>query len=277
VQRVRDHLPSPAMIVALIALVVALTGTAYAVSRLDGRLIAKRSIPGNRLAAHTIGAGEINKKSLGKVLSAASADNASKLGGIGRGGFLAATGTASNSSKLGGIGPSGFLAATGTASDSSKLGGIASSGFLQGRGHSYYGVADAPVSESATDCGLSVATTRVLEVPGYGYLDGRCDNYNGGVPICKFTFHNTSGSTMTGARESVIGGEKIPTSTFLENLNVASGAAFEGGSNANIVLDGWQVSVGSPPRQLDARVSMSHAQSAVTACHLMAQIVVLGE
>lgn len=82
------------MVVALLALLVALGGTAYAVQRINGRSIIKRSIPGNRLALHTIGGAEVNTRKLGKVVSAGSADNALRLGGVSARGFLLRASTA---------------------------------------------------------------------------------------------------------------------------------------------------------------------------------------
>ncbi len=72
------HRPSPSMVVALTALVVALGGTAMATTRLvDGdKLIAKASLSGNRLRDSTITATQLNLKRLGEVPSAAEAQTA---------------------------------------------------------------------------------------------------------------------------------------------------------------------------------------------------------
>ena len=70
--------PSPAMIVALIALVFAMSGTAVAASKLikgDSR-IKKNSLSGNRLRSGTVTGTQINVAKLGKVPSAALADTA---------------------------------------------------------------------------------------------------------------------------------------------------------------------------------------------------------
>jgi hypothetical protein len=57
------HRPSPAMIVALIALVVAMSGTAVAATTLvnGDKLIAKHTLSGNRLRNHTVTAQQIQK------------------------------------------------------------------------------------------------------------------------------------------------------------------------------------------------------------------------
>jgi hypothetical protein len=70
--------PSPSMVVATVALVTATSGTAVAASHLvkGDKLIAKHSLSGNRLRAHTITGAQVNLGELGKVPSAASADTA---------------------------------------------------------------------------------------------------------------------------------------------------------------------------------------------------------
>jgi hypothetical protein len=70
--------PSPAMIVALIALVFAMSGTAVAASKLisGDKIIKKGSLSGNRLRAHTVTGTQIKVSTLGKVPSAALADSA---------------------------------------------------------------------------------------------------------------------------------------------------------------------------------------------------------
>jgi hypothetical protein len=68
--------PSPAMIVALIALFVALGGSVYAAGRLSGESIKKRSLPGNRIVKNDVTGKEVKESALGKV------PNARTLGGI---------------------------------------------------------------------------------------------------------------------------------------------------------------------------------------------------
>lgn len=84
--------PTPATIVALLALVAALTGSAYAAGRIDGRAVKVRSLPGNRLKPRSVPANrlkagaiqaavsgqitgsQIDERSLGQVPSAGYAD-----------------------------------------------------------------------------------------------------------------------------------------------------------------------------------------------------------
>jgi hypothetical protein len=84
--------PAPATIVALLALVAALTGSAYAAGRIDGHAVKVKSLPGNRLKLRSVpvnrlrpGAiqaavsgpitgSQIDERSLGQVPSAGYAD-----------------------------------------------------------------------------------------------------------------------------------------------------------------------------------------------------------
>jgi hypothetical protein len=70
--------PSASMVVAILALVVATSGTAIAAGHLatGDKLIKKHSLSGNRLRNHTITGQQVNLSQLGKVPSAANADHA---------------------------------------------------------------------------------------------------------------------------------------------------------------------------------------------------------
>ncbi|MFT3863013.1 MAG: hypothetical protein QM729_01990 [Solirubrobacterales bacterium] len=85
-ERSRRRLPSPALLIACLALFVALGGTVLAATKLDGRTIKvkslpgnrlePRSLPGNRLKAGTITGDRIDIDTLGQVPSADHADSA---------------------------------------------------------------------------------------------------------------------------------------------------------------------------------------------------------
>lgn len=78
--------PSPALVIACLALFVALGGTVMAATKIDGKTIRIKSLPGNRLAVGTLPgnrlipgslkAAQIDVGSLGQVPSAAHADSA---------------------------------------------------------------------------------------------------------------------------------------------------------------------------------------------------------
>jgi hypothetical protein len=62
--------PSPAMVVAVIALIVALAGTAYAAQTINGGAIKKQTIGGGKLKKKTLTGFQINTNKLGVVPSA---------------------------------------------------------------------------------------------------------------------------------------------------------------------------------------------------------------
>jgi hypothetical protein len=68
------RLPSPALVVAGLALFVALGGTVYAAkkARIDGKAVKVKSLPGNRLKPHTIAANRLKPGVLKSVLAAQS-------------------------------------------------------------------------------------------------------------------------------------------------------------------------------------------------------------
>jgi hypothetical protein len=71
--------PSPAMIVALIALFVSLGGTVYAAHKISGKTIKRGSEPGNRLKKNSVTGKQVNESTLGQVREAKSADVAAAL------------------------------------------------------------------------------------------------------------------------------------------------------------------------------------------------------
>ena len=62
--------PSPAMVVSVVALVVALAGTAYAAGRINGNSIEKQSIGAGKIKHKTLTGYQINTNKLGVVPSA---------------------------------------------------------------------------------------------------------------------------------------------------------------------------------------------------------------
>jgi hypothetical protein len=84
--RLKKRRPSPALVVASLALFVALGGTVWAAARIDGRSVKPKSLPGNRLIVGSlpgnrlrpgaIGGNRIDSATLGRVPSAAHAEAA---------------------------------------------------------------------------------------------------------------------------------------------------------------------------------------------------------
>jgi hypothetical protein len=72
--------PSAALVISIIALVLAASGTAVAASKLvsGNSLIKQGSLSGNRLKSHTLTAKQINVSALGTVPNATNATNATK-------------------------------------------------------------------------------------------------------------------------------------------------------------------------------------------------------
>jgi hypothetical protein len=66
-QKLKGRRPSPAMIVAVVALVAALGGTAYAAGQINGNSIQKQSIGGGKLKKKTLTGYQINVNKLGEV------------------------------------------------------------------------------------------------------------------------------------------------------------------------------------------------------------------
>lgn len=98
--------PSPAMVVALVALFVALGGSGYAAVQLNGKNIKNRSIAGQKLKNNTLTARQIRESRLGTVPRAI---EATLLAGRAPASFLPVDGTAANSNNLGGLPPSSWV------------------------------------------------------------------------------------------------------------------------------------------------------------------------
>ena len=73
--KLRRTRPSPALIVSVIALVVALAGTTYAAQRINGGAIVKQSIGGGKLKRNTLTGFQIKTSKLGTVAAAKRATN----------------------------------------------------------------------------------------------------------------------------------------------------------------------------------------------------------
>jgi hypothetical protein len=124
--------PSPALAIAVLALVVALGGSAYAVRQINGATIKIRSIPGNRIANNALTGTQINEARLGRVNEARNATNSKFALRASAADSAANSLNAGNASALGGFPPSAFqgrirwavVNASGTVVDQS--GGIAS-------------------------------------------------------------------------------------------------------------------------------------------------------
>jgi hypothetical protein len=154
------HRPSPALAVSLVALVIAMSGTAYAATGGDFILGKSNTATSQTSLSNSKGTAlNLSSTSTTPPLTVSNSVqvpklNASQLDGKSSSAFLPATGTAVNSSELGGQLPSAFLSATGTAANSSELGGVPASGFIQGGGN----VSDGRASLSGSAADLATAS-----------------------------------------------------------------------------------------------------------------------
>jgi hypothetical protein len=86
--------PSPALVISILALFVALGGTGYAAVKINGKNIKKGTVLGTALKKNTLGGTQIKESKLGKVPSAVQADTA---------------GTANSAATLAGIAPEALV------------------------------------------------------------------------------------------------------------------------------------------------------------------------
>lgn len=68
--------PSPALVIACLALVMSMAGTGYAAAKINGKNIKKGTVSGTALKKNTLGGTQIKESKLGTVPKAANADNA---------------------------------------------------------------------------------------------------------------------------------------------------------------------------------------------------------
>ena len=113
--RSRPRRPSAALVVSIIALIVALGGTAVAATQISGSSIKRGSIPGNRLKKNTLTGTQIKESTLKTVPSAFGAFAAQKAT-TAKSADTATTAntatTAGNANQLGGVPPSGYVSSS---------------------------------------------------------------------------------------------------------------------------------------------------------------------
>ena len=143
-KRVSRHRPSPSMVVALTALVIALSGTAVAATRLvnGDKLIKQGTLSGNRLRNHTITGTQVNLNKLGKVPSATTADTATSATNAGHAtsadtatsatnaGHATSAGTATSATSAGHATSADTATSATTAGNANGLGGVPASNYV---------------------------------------------------------------------------------------------------------------------------------------------------
>src|SRR4051812_3825741 len=103
----RPHL-SYANVVATLALVLAVGGTSYAASQINGKNLKNRSVAGKKLKKNTVTGTEVREAKLGKVPSATRADSAAQADNAATADTAAGSTTSANASKLGGATPESY-------------------------------------------------------------------------------------------------------------------------------------------------------------------------
>jgi hypothetical protein len=131
VKRIARARPSPAMVVALIALFVALSGVGWAALSLKPNSITSKYLKNNKAVKNkdvvddTLQGNKIAESTLGRVPSASTADSATTAS-------IADTATTSgNADMLDGLNATDFLGANAKAADSELLDGLNSTAFLR--------------------------------------------------------------------------------------------------------------------------------------------------
>jgi hypothetical protein len=83
-QSILKRRPSPSIVVAIVAVVVAMAGTAVAgvatISKISGKTVKKSSLPGNRIKKDTVTGQQVKESTLGTVPNATNAANATNAG-----------------------------------------------------------------------------------------------------------------------------------------------------------------------------------------------------
>jgi hypothetical protein len=92
-------------VAATLALLLAVGGTSYAATQLNGKNLKNRSVAGKKLKKNSVTGAEVRESKLGKVPSASQADNAATAD------TAAGTSSAANASKLGGATPESYRVA----------------------------------------------------------------------------------------------------------------------------------------------------------------------
>ena len=163
--------PSPALVIAVIALFVALGGSGYAAVAINGKDIKNRSVAAKKLKKDTLTGREVRETALGKVRLAGeagrarSADSANianaarSAGSANRADSAAHADTANTASALGGLPASAFQRAV-------RWALVRGDGTIVEQSGGITNIPTAAVGKSKLDFGSSVAGKLILASPG---------------------------------------------------------------------------------------------------------------
>ena len=209
---------SPSMAVAMLALFVALAGSAYAAGRISGSSIKTNSLPGNRIKTNSITGKQINISTLGTVPNAthaATADNATKATTAATATNATNAATAANATMLNNLSSDQFLR-----SDTCQVGGI------RGYGHfNFARMSTTALTANGTLGTLNCAGKAVLaEKLNPGRYTVKFDSYPGGYLICQVGPLGQSGGTTTAPPAICTVDEFAPGEWEIGTYNVAGTA-----------------------------------------------------
>jgi hypothetical protein len=215
------------MFVALLALAIALGGTAYAAGLINGSQLKDRSVAAVKIKKHTLTGTEINVSKLGTVPNAAhAADAVNAITATNAGTALHADSATTSTTAQ--------TATTATnathATNADALGGLGPSSFVQGSAKEF-GIA---MSEAP-----NTAPQNLVAVPEIGELTMACSNSGAST----LTLANGTGATMDASLTSVVTGTPATVST--SGFTIASSASTDviqiSGAPANhfVYMLGW--------------------------------------
>jgi hypothetical protein len=218
--------PSPALVISLIALFVAMGGTGYAALKLP-----RNSVGSKQIRTGAVGSSEVKNGALRRRDFAAGQLSAGPRGPVGPAGTNGING---HDGATGPRGPSdAWVSASGGPSDNSNSASVtvpagdyvagASGQVLYYRGDSTYPITDAEVTctlASAADSAHSTGT--FATVPAHGFLSG---SDQGGLATVSqnSAFHLPSGGTITYTCSNATAGTKDPAATMqYSNMRVTA-------------------------------------------------------
>lgn len=213
-RRLARHRPSPSMIVALVALSVALGGTAFAAATINGKNIKNGTVTGKKLKNNTVTGKQVKESSLGRVPSATKAD------------------TSTSATKATTADKATSATNATTAANADKLGGLAPGAFVQGQGDA--------ISNSVS-FGSSTSNQTILNIPGIGILQADCAA-NGLDATLEFT--NTSGDGLSVVGQSIENGNPAVVSPNVPQLNSGSTTLIQTRQVGQSTVQAWNIAGG---------------------------------
>jgi hypothetical protein len=163
------HRPSPALVISIAALFVALGGTAIAAGGLiSGSKLENRSVAAKKLKKHTITGAEINMHKLGKVPAAATADTATQA---------TTAATATNAMHAASADSATTASNAATAANADKFGGLTPAQFVHA--DAYSGTQSNPAFVAADNDTEGSLSTPALPAGSYLILANTSAQYIG--------------------------------------------------------------------------------------------------